>query len=1348
MLYQDYKAKLDKRKRLFDRLWKYRLLILAGVILLLASVGALLGVKGIVYDFSIPSATQYGQDVSASANCVFGKAQFEYRAVGQEQWTSEYPLYAGTYECRPTGETVAGTKRVGEVKRFEILPREVEVSVVGDALSYGETPEFFAELPYGDVLQVQEYTVEHIGNTFSVTFDAESIVARNTKGEDVTSSYVFSARAKTVAVSRRPLTVQMPSLTVEYDGEAHQTQGAIVSDLGLMDGHVLEVAPSQSYTQAGRYSNTAATLKIVDEEGKDVTDLYAVTCIPGIVEITPRRLTVTTGSLSDIVYDGQPHQADTFEISSQLAEGQQLTVEFGSYTDADRYENIPASFRIQTADGNDVTANYSIVWNYGAVTIDKRPLTVTTDSAEITYDGREHTFDGKQIDGDCAEGQVVRLSDLLRVTNFGSYENRPTVAVYTEDTNRNVTYNYQITLEVGTVTVNKYIICVTTETKTVWYSDAPNISDEYSLKFSADLPQGDRCLCDYGGETMTEVNQAGYINAPQIRFVNAFSVDVSDNYDVETVYGTVTVLPRTLTIETSDASLMYNGEEQQADGFSMSDFDADGNGLVWGHRIEIIGVTKLKECGSVPNEMQFAVVSSDGRDVSANYTLDITCGTLEITPREITVNTQSGYHEYDGSAYSLGSLIVNSIVDGHTYSYDVTSDLPTVTNVGFAENEFTFTLTISDADGNDVTDNYHIAEVNYGGLQVTARSVTLTTGGATTTYNAQPFGVTTPVSGDRLVSGHSVQATFGSYTDADVYENRPQDGWKIVDGNGADVTDNYAVTWNYGRIVINKLAITLSTGGSASDILYDGQKHTAESYAVTSGAFVGGHGIQIANGVLSFYPSFEDAGVHQNAPIDNAWQICDDSGKNVTANYQISWVYGTITILRRPLTVSTGSQSVVYDAQQHFEATYNEQQVYQQLVSGQSFVIEYDYWTNAGSYQNKPLSWKVTKSDGTEVTANYDVTWNYGSVNISRRPLTVKVADGTVWSWVYDGTCHLKYTDFQVAGTAEYPLISNHTVQVNFSQPTEAGSYTSECRITVSRYGVNVTTNYDIRDEASGQPINIAKRVAKITTGSQTWVFESGHGKYSKPTYDPEPRSDDKGLLSSHKLAYFSSTMLDGITDSATEVVYIENRFTNFKITDLEDEDRTANYQIEWEYGKLRVKSAIVVRVFSTKKSYDGKAATLGENDYLIERRPPDVSESDITIKLVGSLTTPGTVTLQQVSEQSGKVSTVAGQEYNRIDFVGQANIIEITRRQITIRTDTIVAVADGNPLRGQGYRISGRGLVSGHQLSATVTGVLLPEQDSAPNTVENIVIIDAQGNDVTQYYDIKVETGRLSWAQ
>ena len=94
-----------------------------------------------------------------------------------------------------------------------------------------------------------------------------------------------------------------------------------------------------------------------------------------------------------------------------------------------------------------------------------------------------------------------------------------------------------------------------------------------------------------------------------------------------------------------------------------------------------------------------------------------------------------------------------------------------------------------------------------------------------------------------------------------------------------------------------------------------------------------------------------------------------------------------------------------------------------------------------------------------------------------------------------------------------------------------------------------------------------------------------------------------------------------------------------------------------------------------------------------------------------------------------------------------------MTRRTIQIATLSIARTRGDEPLYGtetdaggEVYWLSRGSLLSGHSIRCEVTGVLMPEEDEAENTLSNIRIYDRTGRDVTEYYRIETLYGTLRW--
>ena len=124
----------------------------------------------------------------------------------------------------------------------------------------------------------------------------------------------------------------------------------------------------------------------------------------GVLDIGKPKLVVSSASES-FVYDGEAHTCEKFElVSGNLQPGQQISAVFtGTCTDAGTSENT-FSLQVKDAGGMDVSGNYSIEYRYGTLTVEPRPISVSTSSATKMYDGEPLS---------CPQWQIVSETGLL-----------------------------------------------------------------------------------------------------------------------------------------------------------------------------------------------------------------------------------------------------------------------------------------------------------------------------------------------------------------------------------------------------------------------------------------------------------------------------------------------------------------------------------------------------------------------------------------------------------------------------------------------------------------------------------------------------------------------------------------------------------------------------------------------------------------------------------------------------------------------------------------------------------------------------------------------------------------------
>lgn len=175
------------------------------------------------------------------------------------------------------------------------------------------------------------------------------------------------------------LSIQAASATKYYDGTTFVPQllnQYILTSGELMPGHRLEVycGNIENYTEPGIYENEIQSFRILDQSGIDVTNYYGeIQLQSGVITILPRKITVVSGSATQIGFDN-PLSCNSYWITQgSLAKGDTLVVT--STSDIDYTGSVPNSFAVQIVHTyswggeTDVTGCYEIAIIPGTLTI-------------------------------------------------------------------------------------------------------------------------------------------------------------------------------------------------------------------------------------------------------------------------------------------------------------------------------------------------------------------------------------------------------------------------------------------------------------------------------------------------------------------------------------------------------------------------------------------------------------------------------------------------------------------------------------------------------------------------------------------------------------------------------------------------------------------------------------------------------------------------------------------------------------------------------------------------------------------------------------------------------------------
>ena len=170
----------------------------------------------------------------------------------------------------------------------------------------------------------------------------------------------------------------------------------------------------------------------------------------GYVKITPRAVTLTSASASK-VYDGTALTKPVVTVGGDgFVEGQVTEIKAtGSMTNAGSVANT-ITFTPNKETFKD--GNYAITKTEGTLTIAKRSVLITSQSATKTYDGSALTRPAVTITGDgFVPGELAKAEATGSITKVGS---TPNTIRYTTTGAFNAA-NYSIALSVGTLTVTE-----------------------------------------------------------------------------------------------------------------------------------------------------------------------------------------------------------------------------------------------------------------------------------------------------------------------------------------------------------------------------------------------------------------------------------------------------------------------------------------------------------------------------------------------------------------------------------------------------------------------------------------------------------------------------------------------------------------------------------------------------------------------------------------------------------------------------------------------------------------------------------------------------------------------------
>ena len=1087
----------------------------------------------------------------------------------------------------------------------------------------------------------------------------------------------------------------------------HALSGVIVADEGLVDLNL--VATTQDANAAeNKALNISATL------GGDKGNNYLLTNPTNTTftfTINPMDVTVvfnTTGK----VYDGLTTAQVGVESISTIVGSETISYTESALSatydtkDVGTDKVVTLTNPTPTYSNGALQQNYNISTNADSLkaTITKKGLTVSYEVTLIkVYDGNtvaqvgeNPTFSG-HIPDDEAELLLTITADYVDA-NAGEKDVNVSIVLSGDEA-----HNYSYTQsETKQGKINKRNIKITAEDKTSEYGDV-----EDSLTYTLSSSDGEAYASFV---TEDDLASAGISLARQEgNTVGTYDISVSynnnnNNYFVSAEKGTYTITQRALTT-TYDVSpsKVYDGlTTANVSGIGYSNHvSSDESKLT-------LTVTADYVDANVGIGKDINVTITLSGSMAFNYSYDTTDQTVgDITKRNIKITAEDRTSVYGNADSTLGYILSSS--DGEGYASFVTEEDLTLAGISLSRESGkgagTYTITPS---CNNTNSNYELT-IGEGTYTITAREISISILPQTSVYGT--------VNVNSAVDAFEIDTTDDKLDLADG-DTKGDLNVTISKNPGVDVGSyDLTFTYNNNNYVINETTGTYTITPQTLTATYVSE---SKRYGIAPEGIVSYSGYQYDDAskpileVLTTTASVDFSGI-KNA---NGYIPVRDGGYTLTPagatakNYVVSYVSGTLTIEKAPLSV-TYNEEITYGATPATQIT-SSKFVVTGLRDGEDksvLSVTSNLPKNAGTYEDVDQYFTFSAN-------NYVVTSISGEYVINKAPLEVTSSTAYI---TYGGAVEVTFT----YGTHNGNFVNGESkdLLVNNGQLTLASmDYTS--LLNASGFiNVSPQEGYDLTSclvEATATNYEITYALGKLHVGKATITLTYlGESK----EYDgkaPTPSKDNvtiSGIIAPETVESIGFTYELNVNAPGTDVksytVYQTsnaNSLTNYKLTYV----ASGTYDIT--KAPLTVKYKGETITYGTAPSGDLEYIGLvnGETEAVITA--PTVDFSGIT----------GANGYVPVLE-GGYTLTPAGATAKNYDISYESGVLVVEKRGVTVTLNDQGSVY-GKSIEVKQDEYSVENLVGEDSFTLTITkqeGIKAGEYELSASTTENNYYIE-----------------------
>ena len=958
-------------------------------------------------------------------------------------------------------------------------------------------------------------------------------------GVDVTDKVVVKTVSGQLTINPRQVTLTSEKASKPYDGTALTKPHVTVTGDGFVTGEVSDIHATGSVTNVseGEVTNTITFTEGANYKASN----YSITKNEGKLSITANDTEVTVtikGNTATATYDGEKHYIEGYtvdSISNPLYV--QANIRFTGNAKAEGTDAGEYPMGLEAADFANKNTNFAkvtFIVEDGKLVINKRQVTLTSETASKEYDGTPLTKPDVTVGDDgFVDGEVSDIHATGSVTNVSEGDVTNTITFTKGDKFKDK--NYAITKHEGklSITANDTEVTVTIKgnTATATYDGNSHSVEGYTVENISKPTLYQENNIKFTGNAKAEGIAAGEypMNLTSAQFSNANTNFANVKFTVTDGY--LTINPKSINPEdektgikvTKPDDTMYNGEEQKNKP-TVTD-SKTGKTLTEGKDYTLSYSKDVTNAGKV--EVTITGIGNYEGTANTSY---------QITKRNVTLTSGTASKVYDKTPLAKNEVTVSGdgFVKQEGATYNVTGSQ---TEVGSSKNTFTYELK-----SNTIASNYNIKKVE-GDLIVTSQDgevvVTITGHAKTVDYDGN----------EKTVTGYDVSITEGSkYTTSDFTFKGNAEAKGTAAGTyqmNLSSTQFSNTNTNFTKVtfVVNDGYLTITP----KSIVPDGP-NTPEDKKT---------GIEVTKPADSKYNGEK----HENKPTvtDTKTKATLEENKDYTLSYSDDVVnVGTVTVTIKGIGNYTGEFTKTYEItpREYTVTTDGAEKVYDgnpltaggtvnNLVDGETVNLTMTgSQTNVGTSNNTyELNWT-----GTAKASNYTHGKDsIGTLTVTAKPINPSDTNGIAvrkpLDSIYDGKVH-RNTPFVEDKKTSATLIENTDYTL-----THTGDLVNVGTVKVTVTGKG---NYTGSFELSYQ---ITKRKVTLTSASDEKV------------YDGNPLTNSKVTVTS-KLGFAEK---EGATYSVTGTITDVGTKNNTFTYTLNEGTLASNYEIETHEGTLEV---------------------------------------------------------------------------------------------------------------------------------------------------------------------------------